>query len=347
MLKDNEVPPKPVSCADVAWEEWSEGTRFGERYRHLTRAAVGESYRVGVAIEELEPGRQSTPAHYHVFEEEHVYILDGRLTVRMGADTHAMEAGDYVCFPAGQKAGHCLINDSAATCRYVIVGERNQNEVAVYTDSSKVLVRTLGQHAIFDLAARRGYWDRENTGLPKEEKPKADAAGIPPVPPDPPARASPPISSHEVAWRDEGPPGSTRFGGRSKHLTDAAIGPSYHVGMLIEAPGPGMRLAPRHYHMLEEEHALILEGEVTLLLGDERFAMKAGDYVCFPAGLQVGHSFMSSGTGPCSYLMIGEHSPNDVCVYPDSNKMAVHALRKRNAIFDMAGVREYWDGEQT
>ena len=68
--------------------------------------------------------------------------------------------------------------------------------------------------------------------------------------------------------------------------------------------------------MLEEEHALILEGQVTLLLGDERHEMKAGDYVCFPAGRKVGHSFLNSGPGPCSYLMIGEHNPNEVCVYP-------------------------------
>jgi len=117
--------------------------------------------------------------------------------------------------------------------------------------------------------------------------------------------------------------------------------------MRIESPASGMRLAPKHYHMLEEEHALILDGQVTLLLGDERYEMKAGDYVCFPAGQKVGHSFMNSGAGPCSYLMIGERNPNDVCVYPDSNKMAVNALRAKGAIFDMSGVREYWDGEQT
>ncbi|MER9999290.1 cupin domain-containing protein [Mesorhizobium sp. M0051] len=99
--------------------------------------------------------------------------------------------------------------------------------------------------------------------------------------------------------------------------------------------------------MLEEEHALILEGQVTLLLGEERHEMKAGDYVCFPAGLAVGHSFLNSGTGPCRYLMIGERNPNEVCVYPDSNKMAVDALRRRDGIFDMAAVRRYWDGEET
>jgi uncharacterized cupin superfamily protein len=98
--------------------------------------------------------------------------------------------------------------------------------------------------------------------------------------------------------------------------------------------------------MVEEEHALILDGQVTLLLGEERHAMKPGDYVCFPAGQKVGHSFLNSGTGPCSYLMIGARSANDVCVYPDSNKMAVNGLRTRACVFDMAAVRRYWDGEQ-
>ena len=336
------TPSKPISSNDVPWTEWSEVSRFGLRYRHLSRAALGEDYRVGVAIEELPPGKQSSPAHYHVFEEEHVYVLEGTLTVRIGSAAFAMSAGDYVCFPAGRKAGHCLINTGAAVCRYVIVGERNPNEVVVYTDSGKVLVRPLGRRAIFDLAATRGYWDGEDTGasqdavLPSPAEVEAAEAQVEPIPP---------IASDGVAWRAEGE--GPRFGGHSKHLTDAAVGPTYHVGVLIEAPAPGMRLCPRHYHMLEEEHALILEGQVTLILGGERYAMKAGDYVCFPAGQRAGHSFLNSGDGPCRYLMIGEHNPNDVCVYPDSNKVAVNALGRNASIFDMAGVRKYWDGEET
>jgi uncharacterized cupin superfamily protein len=342
MSTETIAPLKPISSLDVAWTEWSEVPRFGVRYRHLTRAAVGEHYRVGVAIEELAPGKQSSPAHYHIFEEEHVYLLAGALTVRIGADTYAMTAGDYVCFPAGQKAGHCLINNSGATCCYVIVGENNPNEVVVYTDSNKVLVRALGRRAIFDLAARRGYWDGENTGLPSGEPP--DAVG---EAPEAPVKPKPPISSHDAA--SEEPREGTRFGGRRTLLTYAAIGANYHVGMVIEAPAPGKRLAPMHYHMLEEEHALVLDGQVTLLLGDERYDMKAGDYVCFPAGRKIGHSFMNSGTGPCRYLMIGEGNLNDVCVYPDSNKVGVNALRTRtqDPLFDMSGVRRYWDGEQT
>jgi uncharacterized cupin superfamily protein len=336
------MPYEPIASADVPWTESRDVPRFGLRWRHLTRAAVGEDYHVGVAIEELAPGMQSAPAHWHVHEEEHVYVLEGALTARIGAAAYPMRAGDYVCFPAGQQAGHCLVNEGTAPCRYVIAGERNPNEVVVYTDSHKVLVRALGRRAIFDLAARRGYWDGEDTGLAAGSSTPAEAEAAAPV-----VTPKPPIAAHEVHWIDEGPDRGSVFGGRSKHLTSAAVGQDYHVGMLIESPAPGRRLWPRHYHMLEEEHALVLEGEVTLLLGEERFALRAGDYVCFPAGRKVGHSFMNGGDGPCSYLMIGERNPNEVCVYPDSNKLAVDALRSADNIFDMAGLRSYWDGERT
>src|SRR3546814_3632846 len=104
-----------------------------------------------------------------------------------------MTAGDYACFPAGQQAGHCLVNDSDALARYVIVGEHNPNEVTIYTDSSKVLVRALGRRALFDLAALRDYWDGEDTGLPPGEAPPPDAAHSGH---DPPAKPFPRSDEH-------------------------------------------------------------------------------------------------------------------------------------------------------
>lgn len=332
--------PTPIATDDVPWTEWSDVPRFGIRYKHLSLAALGEDYRIGIAIEELFAGKQSSPAHYHMLEEEHLFILEGALTVRIGDRSYPMRAGDYVCFPAGQRAGHCLINDSGATCRYVIIGEQKRDDVIVYTDSDKVLARSLGRRALFDLSATRRYWDGEDTGLAQGATP-GDMETYVPVPA---AEPKPPIASGDVEWNDEGN-GGDRFGGQSRHLTFAAVGGDYHVGVLIEAPAPGKRLAPRHYHMLEEEHALILEGEVTLLLGDRQHRMKAGDYVAFPAGLKVGHSFLNSGAGPCRYLMIGERNPADVCVYPDSGKVFVRALNSEDSIFDMKATRRYWDGE--
>lgn len=334
------APLKPIAAQDIPWTAWSDVPRFAIRYRHLTRAVLGDEYRIGVAIEELGPGKQSSPAHYHIFEEEHLYILDGSATLRLGAERYAMKPGDYACFPAGQRAGHCLVNESDALCRYVVVGEKNPNEVAVYTDSNKVLVRALGR-TILDLGAQRNYWAGEETGLPPGAKLPEESIDIAaPAHPAP----KPPIASADVEIEQTSI--GTKFGGAAQHLTFAAMGPGYRVGMLIESPAPGRRLAPLHYHMAEEEHALMLEGEATLLLGDECHPMKAGDYVCFPAGRRIGHSILNSGQGPCRYLMIGARDANDVCVYPHSNKMAVNGLHTERCVFDLGGVRGYWDGEQ-
>src|SRR5262245_50063078 len=131
MSTEKIAPKKPISSADVAWEVWNQIPRNSIRYRHLTSAAIGDNYHVGVAVEELAPGKRTSPAHYHIFEEEHLYVLEGSVTARIGIGSHEMKAGDYICFPAGQAAGHTLINNSNAVCRYLIVGENNPKEVAV------------------------------------------------------------------------------------------------------------------------------------------------------------------------------------------------------------------------
>jgi uncharacterized cupin superfamily protein len=161
-MADKQPDHAPISSEDVPWESWGRGERFGVRYRHLTASRVGRDYRVGVAIEELEPGRQTAPFHYHMLEEEHVLLLEGELTLRLGEERFRMKAGDYVCFPAGRKLGHCLINEGIATCRYVIIGENNPHEVSVYPDSNKVQVRWLDER--YDRAAKRDYWDGEDAG---------------------------------------------------------------------------------------------------------------------------------------------------------------------------------------
>ncbi len=156
------APRPPISTDSVPWEEWNEGTRFRSRFRHLTSAVLGRSYHVAVQLEEVPPGAQSAPAHFHTREEEHLLVLEGTCTLRLGGERHPLRAGDYVCFPAGQQAGHCVVNEGSETCRLLVVGERSADDVCVYTDSAKVMVRSLRE--IYDRRALRQYWDGEPTG---------------------------------------------------------------------------------------------------------------------------------------------------------------------------------------
>ena len=152
---------RPVNVESLPWEPWSEGARFGGRVRRLADSKR-DGLHMGVIVEELPPGKCSSPAHYHFLEEEHVWVLDGRVTLRLGDERIAMGPGDFVTFPAGQRLGHCLINEGDAPCRYLVIGERNPNEVCVYPDSNKVLVYATDE--VYDKGATRGYWDGEDTG---------------------------------------------------------------------------------------------------------------------------------------------------------------------------------------
>ena len=153
-------PAFPPIASDAVTPEVVERGRFGSSFRHLTRAAMGgRPYHVGVAIEELPPGKQSCPFHFHMLEEEHLLMLEGECTLRLGEERIRFKAGDYAVFPAGEKTGHCLINETDKPCRYVVIGEDNPNESCVYPDSNKVSNRWLGER--YDRAATRDYWDNE------------------------------------------------------------------------------------------------------------------------------------------------------------------------------------------
>lgn len=148
-------PVSPIASETVPWTDFTHGDNFHIRYRHLSTAMGPQPYKIGVAIEELMPGKQNNPAHYHLREEEHLLILDGALTVRIGTAFHVMKAGDYVRFPAGSPHEHCLFNHTAEVCRYIIIGDKDPNEVTVYPDSNKVMVDGIGERYI---RAHQDYW---------------------------------------------------------------------------------------------------------------------------------------------------------------------------------------------
>jgi uncharacterized cupin superfamily protein len=162
-------PRGPVAMESVPWTEFSQGVRFGSRYKVLSDTRGPDQRKIGVSYEELPPGKQSCPFHYHMLEEEHIIALEGEATLRLGDERHTLRAGDYVGFPAGQRAGHCLINESDKPFRFIMIGDNQKNEVCVYPDSGKISVSALNsedQRAIFRGSAPVDYWDGERVDEP-------------------------------------------------------------------------------------------------------------------------------------------------------------------------------------
>jgi uncharacterized cupin superfamily protein len=163
--KEEAGPRGPVAIDSVPWTEWSGGVRYQSRFRVLSDTRKG-TRRIGIAYEELPPGKQSCPFHYHMLEEEHIIAMEGEATLRLGAERYPIKAGDYVAFPAGERTGHCLVNESDRPFRFIMIGDNQRNEVCVYPDSSKVLVRALG--VILRDKERLDYWDGERADEPVE-----------------------------------------------------------------------------------------------------------------------------------------------------------------------------------
>ena len=149
---------EPFRVDDVPVEVFRKGERFAIDYRQL--GEYGGGSHVGVCMETLEPGKRACPAHYHMLEEEHLLVLEGALTLSLGERDYPMSQGDYVCFPAGQRVGHAISNHGDKPCRYLIIGERNPNDVIVYPDSGRVSVRLTGEG--YDGAATMDYWEGQD-----------------------------------------------------------------------------------------------------------------------------------------------------------------------------------------
>ena len=161
MTIDEAAQPEntPIRAEDVPLTEFAHGDRFALRYRHLSSATPRQPYRIGVSLEELPAGKQVCPAHYHTKEEEHVFVLSGAVTVRIGDRRHVMQAGDYVRFAAGAAEAHCMYNHTDAPCRFLMIGDSHPDDVCVYPDSAKIKVKATGE--IYDKRATRDYWDGE------------------------------------------------------------------------------------------------------------------------------------------------------------------------------------------
>ena len=50
--------------------------------------------------------------------------------------------------------------------------------------------------------------------------------------------------------------------------------------------------------------------------------------VVFPPAGRVGHAILNTGRKPLRYLVIGTRETGDVCVYPDSKKIAISPLHE-------------------
>lgn len=105
-------------------------------------------------IYDLAPGQGQSPYHYE-YEEEWLLVVDGSVVVRVPDGERMLERGDVVCFPAGPRGAHKIMNRTEAPARTLAFSPARAPALSVYPDSDKVGIWT-GDGENDDLFFRRG-----------------------------------------------------------------------------------------------------------------------------------------------------------------------------------------------
>lgn len=109
---------------------------------------------------------------------------------------------------------------------------------------------------------------------------------------------------------------------------------------LYELP-PGNQLWPYHFHVGNEEWALVVSGTPTVRTPEGERELRAGDVVGFPQGEAGAHTFYNRSSEPTRIVLFSTLR-SGYPIYPDSGKVGAggHVFRRTDAV-------DYWDGEES
>ena len=117
-------------------------------------------------------------------------------------------------------------------------------------------------------------------------------------------------------------PYAEMMAGRSSlRLGDAGGLTQFGVNLVTLEPGALASL--RHWHLKEDEFAIVLEGELFLIENDGETPMRPGDCAAWKAGVANGHHFVNRSDRPARFLVIGSKIADEVASYSDVD-MKIH-----------------------
>jgi uncharacterized cupin superfamily protein len=124
---------------DPEWDAEQDRSPFTWHRARLGRQAGTE--KLGASLFELPPGCSSFPLHVHHANEELIFVVAGRPTLRTLDSERILEPGEVVACPIGRRGAHRLDNRSDESARVLIVSTMLAPELNEYPDSGKLSAR--------------------------------------------------------------------------------------------------------------------------------------------------------------------------------------------------------------
>ncbi len=137
-------------------------------------------------------------------------------------------------------------------------------------------------------------------------------------------------------------PYASQMAGRSsRRLGDLAGLTQFGANIVYLEPGAVASL--RHWHLNEDEFAIVLTGTLILAEDSGETPMRPGDCAAWKAGVPVGHRFVNRTDAPASFLVVGSKAPAEVATYTEVDLKLFIAGGKARATYhdgsDWAGPR--------
>lgn len=104
----------------------------------------------GVNLTTLKPGAKSSHRHWHVAEDEFIYMLEGELVLVTKDGEQILKPSMAVGFAAGDRNGHHLVNRSNARATYLEIGTRSRDEDVTYPDIDLRAEKRGGKYRFFN-----------------------------------------------------------------------------------------------------------------------------------------------------------------------------------------------------
>ena len=123
------------------------------------------------------------------------------------------------------------------------------------------------------------------------------------------------------------------------------------MGLSVDIVPPGKRACPYHFHYVEEEMFIVLEGSGTLRVAGQMVPIAAGDCLFIPPGPSFPHQIINTSDAPLKYLSASTRAEAEICEYPDSGKYLAFTKRGPETLLNdgrMHRVKDdldYWHGE--
>jgi uncharacterized cupin superfamily protein len=121
---------------DPHFDQLREKPGFTCRRARIGRQAGAE--RLGASIWDVPPGQAAYPYHFHLTEEELLFVLSGRPSLRGPDGWRELEAGETVAFLVGEGGAHQIANRSEEPAQILVVSPSGAPDICVYPDGGKI-----------------------------------------------------------------------------------------------------------------------------------------------------------------------------------------------------------------